>query len=85
MQLIEKVTGLRFVNGINCWKLWVEVRRDAHFLWHLAAVLHRRVQHRLDAPCFLHEIGTSMLLVSCSYQTKVCITHWHQLRPWAVA
>lgn len=32
MQLIEKTNGLRFGNGKNCWKLWGEVHRDAHFL-----------------------------------------------------
>lgn len=43
MQLIERVAGLRFGNGTNCWKLWDEVHRDAHFLRHLAAVWHRSV------------------------------------------
>lgn len=38
MQLIEKVAGLRFSNETNRWKLWDEVHRDAHFLWHLAAL-----------------------------------------------
>lgn len=38
MQLIEKAADLRFGNGTNCWKLWDEGHRNAHFLWHLAAV-----------------------------------------------
>lgn len=38
MKLIEKLNGLRNGNGTNCWKLWDEVRRDAHFLCHLALV-----------------------------------------------
>lgn len=41
MQLIEKIKGLRFGNGTNTWKLWDEVHRDAHFLCHLALLLHR--------------------------------------------
>lgn len=38
MKLIEKLNGLRYGNGTNCWELWDEVHRDAHFLWHLALV-----------------------------------------------
>lgn len=39
MQLIEKINGLRFDNGANCWKLWDEVHRDAHFLMSLGISL----------------------------------------------